>query len=167
MSLRSSSAVLAKKLERYQSLLQDKRDFIRMRAVLLVLRGATVGLAASSLGCTRQAVNKWLRLYRSSGDPATLTTQPRSGRPQLAQELTKEIITQALALDPLRLGYGVGSWTVDTLAYYLGQHKQIDIRADTLRRRLHHWGFRYKRPRYVYEEKEPNLAQKKGRSSVR
>jgi transposase len=32
-----------------------------------------------------------------------------------------------------------------------------------LRRRLHEFGYRWKRPRYVYGQREGNLPQKKGR----
>ncbi len=39
------------------------------------------------------------------------------------------------------------------------------ISARTLRRRMKEIGLRCKRPRYVYSEKEPHRAQKKGRLS--
>jgi transposase len=162
MSVRGNTGVLVRRLKRFTLKVHAKRDFIRLQAVALVLGGATSRQAANALGCTRQAVNKWIRIYRSSGDPHMLLTKPRSGRPLTAKELTEELLGHLFTLDPSRLGYRIGSWTVETLADYLKQQYGINVGTDTLRRRLHQWGFRYKRPRYVYEEKEVNLAQKKG-----
>ena len=155
--------VLARRLVHFQATVQDKRDYIRMQAVLLVLRGVAPSTAGAALGCTRQAVNKWVRRYLSGGDPAALLTKPRSGRPLQGTDLRKETISEVLGLNPLTLGYKVGAWTVAALQRYLLDYQNITIGPHTLRRRLHQWGFRYKRPRYVYEEKEPNLGQKKGR----
>jgi transposase len=166
MQLPKNAASLALKLQRYQQAVKDRRDYVRMQAVLLVLRGEASSSVATVLSCTRQAVNKWVRCYLASGDPASLLTRPRSGRPLKGGELRRESIAKALALNPFSLGYKVGAWTVVILCSYLLDYEQIFISPHTLRRRLHQWGFRYKRPRYVYEEKEPNLAQKKGLSST-
>jgi transposase len=157
MQLPKNATSLIRKLERYQQAVKDGRVYLRMQAVLLVLRGGTSGSVAAALGCTRQAVNKWVRCYFASGDPASLFTQARSGRPRKGGELHRESISRALTLNPFSLGYKVGAWTVSLLCRYLLDYEQIVIGPHTLRRRLHQWGFRYKRPRYVYEEKEPNL----------
>ena len=162
MQLPKNAASLIRKLERYQQAVKDRRVYLRMQAVLLVLRGETSSRVAAALSCTRQAVNKWVRCYLASGDPASLFTQARSGRPRKSGELYREIISRALTLNPFSLGYKVGAWTVTLLCRYLLDYEQIVISPHTLRRRLHQWSFRYKRPKYVYEEKEPNLAQKKG-----
>ncbi|WP_237050022.1 winged helix-turn-helix domain-containing protein [Microvirga ossetica] len=42
--------------------------------------------------------------------------------------------------------------------------KGLAVSPRTLRRRLHEAGYRWKRPRYVYVERAPHLAQKKGAS---
>ncbi|WP_335645653.1 winged helix-turn-helix domain-containing protein [Microvirga ossetica] len=39
--------------------------------------------------------------------------------------------------------------------------KGLAVSPRTLRRRLHEAGYRWKRPRYVYVERAPHLAQKK------
>lgn len=166
MSVADKSGILVRRLQRLIPKVHDKHDFIRLQAAALVLGGATPRQTADALGCTRQAVNKWIRIYRNSGDPRVLLTKPRCGRPLVAEELTEKLLRDSLTLDPSSLGYRAGCWTVATLADYLRRYRRISIGTDTLRRRLHQWGFRYKRPRYVYEEKETNLAQKKGRSAV-
>ncbi|RYZ52185.1 MAG: transposase [Chitinophagaceae bacterium] len=166
MPIPRNAALLARKLERYRQSVKDRRNYLRMQAVLLVLRGETSSRVAGVLSCSRQAVNKWVRCYLASGAPSSLLTQARSGRPRKGGELHRETISKALMLNPFSLGYKVGAWTVALLCPYLLDDEQIVISPHTLRRRLHQWGFRYKRPRYVYEEKEPSLAQKKGLSSA-
>jgi transposase len=53
-----------------------------------------------------------------------------------------------------------------TLAQYLHHRYGTQVSVATLRRRMHDIGLRYKLPKYIYEEKEPNRAQKKGRLPV-
>ena len=72
-----------------------------------------------------------------------------------------------MAQDPLALGYAATNWTVPLLAAHLRQRCGLPINAHTLRRRLHAAGLRWKRPRFVFAEPAPHVAQKKGRSSVR
>jgi transposase len=73
---------------------------------------------------------------------------------------------EILQEDPHALGYASGTWTVANVANHLSERHGILVGEHTLRRRMKELGLRYKRPKYVYEEKEPNLAQKKGPSSV-
>jgi transposase len=68
-----------------------------------------------------------------------------------------------LARDPRRCGYQATSWTVPLLAHDLAA-KGIAVSPQTLRRRLHEAGYRWKRPRYVYVARAAHLPQKKGGS---
>jgi transposase len=58
------------------------------------------------------------------------------------------------------------TWTVPLLTAHLGQAHGCVVSERTLRRRLHEYGWRWKRPRYVYHERAPHVAQKKGRLSA-
>jgi transposase len=51
---------------------------------------------------------------------------------------------------------------VALLAQHLGRKYSCPITARTLRRRMHDLGLCWKRPRYVYADKDPHRAQKKG-----
>jgi transposase len=82
----------------------------------------------------------------------------------VATQITEARILRALQRAPLRLGYRTNVWTVQLLAERLSEQYQCSISARTLRR-LKQIGLRCKRPRYVYSEKEPHRAQKKGRLS--
>ena len=60
-----------------------------------------------------------------------------------------------------RLGYDTTGWTVVLLAcIWAGDRSRSPAR--TLRRRMHDLGCAVKWPRYVYAEKDPHPAQKKG-----
>lgn len=141
---------------------KDKRTFIRMHAVDLVCEGKSISEVALLLYKSRQAVYNWVQAFLQSHDPLSLCEAPRSGRPQASTLVTKERIVVALNKDPRSVGYAANAWTVKTLAHYLGRRYRTSITIDTLRRRMRQVGFRYKRPRYVYEEKPLHVTQKKG-----
>ncbi len=75
-------------------------------------------------------------------------------------------LLDTLADDPLALGYAATNWTVPLFAAHL-RRQSHPVSARTLRRRLHAAGRRWKRPRFVFAEPAPHVAQKKGRSCGR
>ena len=140
----------------------DLRFFRRVQAVLLVVRGFPVPEAARITGARPDAVYHWLRLYLRTHAPDSLRDAPRSGRPRVAGRITDARIVREFRRDPLRRGYNTTGWTVALLAEHLGRKYGCPIAARTLRRRMRDLGLRWKRPRYVYADKDPHRAQKKG-----
>jgi len=140
----------------------DRRFFQRLQAVLLVARGFAVPEVAPITGATANAVYHWLQLYLRTHDPDSLRDAPRSGRPRVARRITDARIVREFRRDPLRLGYNTTGWTVALLAEHLGRTYGCPISARTLRRRMRALGLRWKRPRYVYADRDPHRAQKKG-----
>jgi transposase len=140
----------------------DLRFFRRLQAVLLVARGFPVPEVARITGATPDAVYHWLRLYLRAHEPDSLRDALRSGRPPVAGRITNARIVREFRRDPLRLGYSTTGWTVALLAEHLGREYGCPIAARTLRRRMRDLGLRWKRPRYVYADKDPHRAQKKG-----
>jgi transposase len=140
----------------------DLRFFRRVQAVLLVARGFPVPEAARITGAEPDAVYHWLRRYLRTHQPDCLRDAPRSGRPRAAGRITDARIPRELRRDPLRLGYNTTGWTVALLAEHLGRKYGCPTSARTLRRRMRDLGLRWKRPRYVYADKDPHRAQKKG-----
>jgi transposase len=110
-----------------------------------------------------QTVYNWLQRYLAGHQVSALADAPRSGRPLAAPQLTAAQILQHLQAPPLRFGYRTTVWSVKLLAAHLRQQYHCPITPATLRRRMQAIGLRCKRPRYVYEEKAPHRAQKKGR----
>jgi hypothetical protein len=67
----------------------------------------------------------------------------------------------------MSFGYAAVGWTAPLLAAHLRRCGEVEtLSARRLRERLHAAGLAWKRPRYVFSQKEPHRAQKKGRSSV-
>ena len=94
-----------------------------------------------------------------------LAEKPRLGRHPVVPALDRARLLAELAQDPLALGYAATNWTVPLLAAHL-RRQGHPISPRTLRRRLHAAGLRWKRPRFVFAEPAPHVAQKKGRSCV-
>ena len=144
----------------------DKRAFQRLQALLLIARGRAVSEVADISGVHVQTVYNWIHLYLETHQPDTLADTPRSGRPPAAKAVTAARIERELRRNPLRLGYQTTVWTVPLLADHLSHLYRCEMSPHTLRRRMRAMGLRCKRPRYVYEEKDPHRAQKKGRLSA-
>jgi transposase len=138
------------------------RSYRRVKAVLLVATGVSVSKVAQVLGVSRQSVHGWLRRYVNRRAPEDLHEGPRPGRPRAARARTNARLAREFRRAPLRLGSNTTSWTVALLATHFSKRHGCHMTARTLRRRMKQRGLRGKRPRYVYAEKAPHLAQKKG-----
>jgi transposase len=145
---------------------RDARLFRRLQAVLRVAEGRGVTEAARLAGVDRTSVSRWVAAYRERHRVEDLADLPRAGRPRAADDLDDELLAEALALDPRTVGYHATSWTVALLATYLCEEYGCVVSPHTLRRRLREFDWRWKRPRYVYHERAPHVAQKKGQLSA-
>jgi transposase len=143
---------------------RDARHYRRLQAVWLVAQGYGASTAAALLKASRRWMTKVLARYRQRRCPADLADAERSGRPRLATGLSAEQLTTVLRTDPAALGYAASGWTVPLLAAHLRRGGIAPLSVWTLRRRLHAAGLVWKRPRYVFAQKEPHRAQKKGLS---
>jgi transposase len=139
------------------------RLFRRLQAVLRVAEGESIVRAACGAGVDRSTVHRWVERYRQNRGVEDLVDVPSPGRPSQADELDEALLRQVLAEDPREHGLLATTWTVPLLAAHLGQVHGCVVSERTLRRRLHEYGWRWKRPRYVYHERAPHVAQKKGR----
>lgn len=140
----------------------DTRTFRRLQAVLLVARGRSVPEVARLTDLKPWAICAWVRQYLTSRRPDARADRPRSGRPPAAPAITDARIVRQFRRDPLRLGYNATGWPVPLLAAHLSRVHDAPITPDTLRRRTRALGLRWERPRYVYADKDPYRAQKKG-----
>lgn len=152
------------RLKRALAKATDTRLYIRLKAVLLIAEGMAVSAVAKLFDKSRYIVYQWIATYLSGHQPHSLKDAPRSGRPRSAPGITDERILAELKRNPLELGYTTTVWTVEVLARHLSSCYGEQIRPFTLYRRMKQMGLRSKRPRYVYSEKDPHRAQKKGPS---
>ena len=150
------------RLQKALKQISDKRIFIRVKAVLLMAQGMSADAVAAIMGTARRSIYNWLHAYLKHHQISSLFDAPRSGRPFAAQQITDKRILMELRRNPLHLGYNTTVWTVSLLAAHLSNRYGQEIRYWTLYRRMKQMGLRCKRPRYVYSEKDPHRAQKKG-----
>lgn len=155
---RSDRHQLAKALKH----VTEVRTYKRLQAVLLVATGRAVKDVAQIVGVSLQTIYNWVNWYLQEHAAKVLSDAPRAGRPRAAHGITVARIKREFDRDPLRLGYQTTVWTVPLLTAHLSRRYHCRLSPDTLRRRMRHMGLRWKRPRYVYAEKEPYLPQKKG-----
>ena len=141
---------------------KDKRTYLRLQSILWTAQGVAATTIAVLTGSCLKSIYNHTHCYLSTHQVALLTDTFRSGRPLTASCITINRIELALQRDPLKLGYHTNVWTVSLLAHYLNEKYSCSISERTLRRRMKAMGLRFKRPRYVYAEKDPNKAQKKG-----
>lgn len=145
------------------------RLYRRLQAVLLAGEGSSAKRIAALTGASPRSVQYWCARWRRSDQrrhpQKALEEKPRLGRQPGLPELNRARLLAEIAKDPLALGYAATNWTVPLLAVHL-QRLRLPISPRTLRRRLHAAGLRWKRPRFVFAEPEPHVAQKKGRSCV-
>jgi transposase len=142
---------------------KETRLFRRLQAVLLIAEGHGVVEVAHITGLGQSSIYHLRDRYLQTHQVASLMERARSGRPPTARPVTEARILRQLQRLPLKLGYHTNLWTVELLAAHLSTQYRCSISARTLRRRMRQIGLRCKRPRYVYSEKEPHVAQKKGR----
>src|SRR5437868_5276220 len=145
---------------------KDARHLRRVQAVLLLAQGRPMKLVCGTTGLSRQSVYNAVRRYRRRRRPSDLADRPRPGRPRVARPVGSRQILAALRVDPRDAGFSATTWTVPLLARYLSQRHRTPVNPRTLRRRMHEAGLRWKRPRYVYHERDPHAAQKKGPSTA-
>lgn len=149
---------LARELRR----VEDARVYRRVQALWLFAEGRPVEEITHVTGLSRSSLYRWLDRYLRSRRVEDLRDGTRCGRPRVATAITNARIAREILRDPMRLGYATTGWTVALLATHLSQVYGCLLSAHTLRRRMHQMRLRWKRPRYVYAEKDPHRAQKKG-----
>lgn len=143
---------------------QSARVYRRARAVLEIANGSSVSEAARIAGISRQSASSWLQNYLEERRSCAFTELKRQGRPLIELPLSRTQLLQLLKQPPMDLGYMSNGWTVALLRQHFKQHYGICLSDETLRRRLRQLGHRWKRPRYIFTEPDPNRAQKKGAS---
>lgn len=155
----------ARLLRKFMEAVDDKRTYVRALAVCLLAEGVHINSVCSQLSLERRTLYRWLNRFLVHHNADDLADKPRSGRPSHTTTISDKQILSVLDKDPRRFGYAQTTWTAGTLAHYFTKALHLQLSESTLRRRMKAMGLRYKLPQYVYEEKEPNRAQKKGQSS--
>lgn len=140
----------------------NRRQWVRLRALVLAADGVPSPAVCRHLGLGRSTLFAWLAAWRATRDPAALADAPRSGHPPVLNDGHRTRLAQLLAEPPEQYGYKTVGWTVSLLAYHFAVVERVPVSETTLRRVLHALGYRWKRPRYVLARRDPERAEKKG-----
>src|SRR5947209_17720724 len=139
--------------------------FRRVQAVLRVAEGEPRSVVAQRLHLSRRSVHRWVKIYLRRHQTDDLRDAPRTGRPRAAEGLEARL-AELLAQDPRRLGYRATTWTAALLTAHLTEECGCPLSERTLRRRLPEDGWRWKRPRYLFSQREAAVGQKKRASAA-
>lgn len=135
------------------------RVALRAHMVLLAGRGYSVPQIATIHACGTDVVRTWLHRYEQHG-VAGLTDQPRSGRPPKDRQAGPIVDAQA-SQSPRCSGHVQACWSVALLAAFLARRFRLLLSRSSVRRYLHHMGWRWARPRLAPARKlDPEAAAK-------
>ena len=121
------------------------RVALRAHMVLLSDRGYAVPQIATIHACGRDVVRTWLHRYAQHG-VAGLQDQPRRGRPPKDQ-LAGPIVDVQASQSPRCSGHVQACWSVALLTAFLARRFRLPLSRCSVRRYLHHMGWRWARPR--------------------
>jgi transposase len=122
--------------------------------------GDTIGQIAERLGCSAETVVRIRREYRARGLDALKPEKP-PGRPSRATLGFIAAMKQAVATNPLELGYGFSTWSTKRLAAHLKKITGIGFSEDQLSRLLHRHGYSVQRPKHTMKGKRDEPAYQK------
>ena len=134
----------------------------RAGMILLAAMGQRVPAIAHALALTETTVRTWLKRFNAAGLDG-LQDRPRAGRPvTYSPAQVAEVIATALA-DPRQLHHPFACWTLDRLATYLNEEKQIAIQRSRIDAGLIAEGLRWRTPETWFGARvDPECAKKRG-----
>lgn len=138
------------------------REVERARMILLADRGKRVPAIAQELDLTETTVRTWLKRFNAAGLHG-LQDRPRAGRPvTYSPEQVAEVIATALTA-PRQLNQPFACWTLDRLATYLNEEKQMAIKRSRIDEVLIAEGLRWRTQETWFGERvDPAFAKKRG-----
>jgi transposase len=145
----------------------DSADVFRNCLIILMSdAGDTIAAIAKRLGCTPFTVKRVRRMYRQAGIDALRPIKP-PGRPSRATPEFLAAMKQAIATNPMTLGYGFSNWSAIRLAAHLAKVTGIRFSDDQLRRLLHQEGYSVHRPKHTMKGKRDEVAYEMAKKQLR
>jgi transposase len=147
-----SIALLSK--ERKELILRMKRERkpsrrLRMHIVLLASDGYCPTQIARVLFCSRTTVYAAAHRFVGEGHSAFDDRQRRGPQPLLDQPANEQIERLVEEELPTSHGWLRSRWSCKLLTVELFKERAVVVSQETVRRVLHHLGFRWRRPRPV------------------
>jgi transposase len=135
----------------------DPQRRLRAHVLLLLHDGWSWNVIVHVLFTSTSTINRWRHRYLTGGLAAVL--EPK--RPPRWQAWWLALVLQWVTLQsPRDFGFYRSRWTCATVVVLLGEHCDVWISRETVRRRLHAQGLVWRRPRPVLGPKDPQRSQK-------
>jgi transposase len=145
-------------LKELLSVTQDKKEYRRALGVLMRAQEKRVIDIAEQLDVSGDAVERWLRAYRTHGIQG-IRARKSSGRPATKRKPAEKRIKQLLKQDPQAFGFLKGRWVVRDIARALAA-EGIEVSRSYVHDLLKGLGFTYKRPKLTVKSNDPNYYRK-------
>ena len=129
---------------------------LRMHIVLLASDGYRPTQIARVLFCSRTTVYAVAHRFVGEGHSAFDDRQQRGPQPLLDQPANERIERLVEEELPASHGWLRSRWSCKLLAVELFKERAVRVSQETVRRVLHHLGFRWRRPRPVPPSKNPH-----------
>jgi transposase len=133
---------------------------LRLHILLLLAQKRTPTEIADWLLCSRSSLYEVARAWRQGWRPGR-TEEPEEARSALAliPSLRRSLLA-LLAKPPTADGWCRTRWSCATLALSLQTRRGLHVSAETIRRRLHLLGWRWKRAKLVAKDNDPQRTPK-------
>ncbi len=142
------------KIRDARSLPSIAQEDLRRKAIKAIIGGKKQVDVAKILGVTRQAIGKWVSMFRQEGDRSLKAKQ--RGRPKGGKLLPRQAAQIAKAVTdhhPEQLKLPFYLWTREAVAQLIEQRFGIRLSIWTVGRYLSRWGFTPQKPvRRAYEQ---------------
>ena len=126
---------------------KDLEARIRLRAILLVHEGKTLGQVGKILEVARSTVQRWIERYRRRGVTGLLVRGPYRGKkPRLSLDQKRELAI-VIQQGPENSGMDTGVWTSPIIVDLVKLRFRIAYSPSQIRRILHELGFSLQYPR--------------------
>lgn len=134
---------------------------VALRALIVLWRaqGLSTLEIAARLDCDRQSVTPWIERFQAQG-VAGLQDRARPGRPRHLDADTLDQVEAALERPPPQAAGPCTHWTLPRLRAAFVEKAARLFGVETLRRRLHERGFRWRRPRLWAWGQDPEAFEK-------
>ena len=137
----------------------------RAKLICLLAEGAGVAVVAKRLGLGADVVRQWLKRFNADG-LAGLQDRPRAGRPATYTPEQVGVVVEVALTSPEALELPFASWTLDRLAAYLQEQRDIPIKRTRIDEILVAAGLRWRSQETWFGERvDPAFAEKRGPSS--
>jgi transposase len=138
------------------------REVERARIILLAGMGKRVPAIAQALELTETTVRTWLKRFNEAGLDGW-QDRPRAGRPVTYHPAQVAEVRATALTAPRQLHQPFACWTLDRLATYLNEEKQIAIKRSRIDELLIAEGLRWRtHDTWFGERVAPEFAKKRG-----